>query len=80
MKKTILIAIVAIVAGLLLVSCGNSNKKEAQENTTEQVEASHYQCPMQCEGDKVYEKSGVCPVCEMDLELVSGDNHDHHQH
>ena len=80
MKKTILIAIVAILAGLLLVSCGNRNKKEAQENITEQAEVSHYQCPMQCEGAKVYEKSGVCPVCEMDLEPVSGDKHDHHQH
>lgn len=80
MKKIILIAVVAIVAGLLLVSCGNSNKKEAQENTTEQAEASLYQCPMKCEGDKVYDKFGVCPVCEMDLEPVSEDKHDHHQH
>jgi len=26
-----------------------------------------FYCPMHCEGDKIYEKSGVCPVCGMDL-------------
>src|ERR1035437_3123750 len=26
-----------------------------------------YYCPMHCEGDKTYEKQGVCPVCGMDL-------------
>lgn len=27
-----------------------------------------YYCPMYCEGDKVYHKSGSCPVCGMNLE------------
>jgi Cu2+-exporting ATPase len=26
-----------------------------------------FYCPMQCEGDKTYDKPGVCPVCGMDL-------------
>jgi transcription initiation factor IIE alpha subunit len=26
-----------------------------------------YQCPMRCEGDKVYEHPGTCPVCNMKL-------------
>ena len=26
-----------------------------------------YYCPMHCEGDKVYDKPGDCPVCGMDL-------------
>lgn len=26
-----------------------------------------YYCPMHCEGDKTYDKSGDCPVCGMDL-------------
>ncbi len=29
-----------------------------------------YQCPMKCEGEKVYSKEGSCPVCKMDLELI----------
>lgn len=26
-----------------------------------------FYCPMHCEGDKIYEKAGDCPVCGMDL-------------
>jgi transcription initiation factor IIE alpha subunit len=26
-----------------------------------------YQCPMHCEGKKVYDKPGSCPVCKMKL-------------
>ena len=29
--------------------------------------AGKYYCPMFCEGDKVYDKAGDCPVCGMDL-------------
>ncbi|MFV8326921.1 heavy metal translocating P-type ATPase [Flavobacterium sp. ZS1P14] len=29
-----------------------------------------YYCPMHCEGDKVYDKPGSCPVCGMNLEKV----------
>lgn len=29
--------------------------------------AGKYYCPMHCEGDKVYDKAGDCPVCGMDL-------------
>jgi hypothetical protein len=29
---------------------------------------ANYQCPMECEGEKVYDSPGQCPVCKMDLE------------
>ncbi|MFN8283337.1 MAG: heavy metal translocating P-type ATPase [Chitinophagales bacterium] len=29
-----------------------------------------YYCPMHCEGDKMYDKAGNCPVCGMNLEKV----------
>lgn len=29
-----------------------------------------YYCPMHCEGDKVYDKPGNCPVCGMNLEKL----------
>ncbi|WP_420580773.1 heavy metal translocating P-type ATPase [Reichenbachiella sp.] len=36
-----------------------------------------YYCPMHCEGDKTYSKSGHCPVCGMDLvPEVSKENED----
>ena len=41
---------------LLLASCSSAAQKTV------------YACPMECEGAKVYEKPGQCPVCEMDLE------------
>ena len=38
-----------------------------------------YQCPMKCEGDKVYEEPGNCPVCNMKLvplsEIKDGGHH-----
>lgn len=32
--------------------------------------AGKYYCPMMCEGDKVYDKFGSCPVCGMNLEKI----------
>ncbi len=34
-------------------------------------ETATYQCPMQCEAEKVYHKEGSCPVCNMDLKLIT---------
>nr|WP_321226553.1 heavy metal translocating P-type ATPase [uncultured Psychroserpens sp.] len=45
----------------------------AKENSTTFVDINKgqgtgtYYCPMHCEGDKTYAKSGDCPVCGMDL-------------
>lgn len=49
-----------------MVSCRNNTNEKA--NTIEQVETAMYQCPMKCEGEKMYEEKGTCPVCKMDLE------------
>lgn len=38
------------------------HKKHAAEGEV------NYQCPMECEGEIVYDSPGKCPVCEMDLE------------
>ncbi|WP_068599007.1 copper-transporting P-type ATPase [Vaginella massiliensis] len=32
--------------------------------------AGKYYCPMMCEGDKVYDEMGSCPVCGMNLEKI----------
>lgn len=32
--------------------------------------AGKYYCPMMCEGDKVYDQFGSCPVCGMNLEKI----------
>ncbi len=32
-----------------------------------QQSGNKYQCPMKCEGDKMYYSPGNCPVCNMNL-------------
>jgi Cu+-exporting ATPase len=36
------------------------------------VKGATYYCPMHCEGDKIYDKPGSCPVCGMNLEVLPG--------
>jgi Cu2+-exporting ATPase len=36
--------------------------------------AGKYYCPMMCEGDKVYDQPGSCPVCGMNLEKIPDTN------
>lgn len=38
---------------------------------SKETHGDHYACPMKCEGDKVYDSPGTCPVCKMDLVKVS---------
>ncbi|WP_232829188.1 SCO family protein [Aureibaculum luteum] len=56
---------IIIISFLLLSAC--HNKKE--QATT----LASYECPMHCEGDQTYEEPGSCPVCKMDLVLVTDD-------
>jgi Cu2+-exporting ATPase len=58
------------------------------ENFNDNV-GKHY-CPMFCEGDKIYDEKGDCPVCHMHLEKITEDlvknstthshDHSHHHH
>ncbi|TDQ77414.1 heavy metal translocating P-type ATPase [Sphingobacterium yanglingense] len=45
--------------------------KSPESNTSN---AGKYYCPMHCEGDKVYDKAGTCPVCGMNLEKIPETN------
>lgn len=79
MKSVITAAVLAIA--FFFASCGNTSYEKSNSNTTEQVETAMYQCPMKCEGDKMYAEKGTCPICKMDLELVSKEkDHKHHNH
>ncbi len=44
--------------------CCSNHPKEIQKTPTT---AGKFYCPMDCEGDKVYDKAGDCPVCGMPL-------------
>ncbi len=49
----------------------SSGKSENLHETHNEDESQHssgkYFCPMKCEGDKVYDQPGNCPVCHMKL-------------
>ena len=47
--------------------CDNPLHDDKPSVTIAKNEAGKYYCPMHCEGEKVYDKAGDCPVCGMDL-------------
>lgn len=49
-------------------SCCSTNSHNHKKETVVQTNTQgKYYCPMHCEGEKVYDKAGDCPVCGMDL-------------
>ena len=53
---------------LLLTLVSFSSCKETNEKEEDLIA---YQCPMKCEGEKIYHKEGSCPVCNMDLKPIT---------
>jgi Cu+-exporting ATPase len=47
--------------------CGSKKESDKETAPSAAAAAGEYYCPMHCEGDKVYDKPGDCPVCGMDL-------------
>ncbi|WP_282165096.1 heavy metal translocating P-type ATPase [Cellulophaga baltica] len=45
----------------------NNASAKAKKDKPKGKGTGTYYCPMHCEGDKTYDKSGDCPVCGMDL-------------
>lgn len=50
-------------------SCCSTHEKVGKPKVTAHS-AGKYYCPMMCEGDKLYDKPGSCPVCGMNLEKM----------
>ncbi|WP_333863859.1 heavy metal translocating P-type ATPase [Sphingobacterium sp.] len=49
----------------------NQSKTASQAGKTiDSTSLDKYYCPMHCEGDKLYDSPGNCPVCGMNLEKV----------
>ena len=49
-------------------SCCSMQSHDTKKETVMPANApGKYYCPMHCEGEKVYDKAGDCPVCGMDL-------------
>ena len=80
MKKVILS--IAVLALLVATSCKTETKKDKEPVKTEakkELAMEVYQCPMDCEKGKTYDKQGSCPVCKMDLKKDAED-HSGHNH
>lgn len=86
MKTKVFFILLALAITFGITSCGNSEpKKETKQSVHEHKEdGTHkhvYQCPMNCEKGKTYDKPGKCPVCNGELkekhEHHKGDGHNH---
>ena len=85
MKKTILLLAVIFTGAIMLTSCKETKKEtktdvkveshdnhEGHDHAKEEMASGDvYQCPMDCEKGKTYDKEGSCPVCKMDLKVNS---------
>jgi len=70
MKKVLFTLAFSGALLLSVTSCNNGSKPNEGTTGTPEQQASVYQCPMQCEGEKTYDKPGKCPVCGMELKPV----------
>ena len=89
MKKSVMLLVLIFCISTIAVSCKDSKKETEVERTELGVEKADlamndvYQCPMDCENGKTYDKEGSCPVCKMDLNKVKkkdGGDSDHEGH
>ena len=79
MKKSFFLLAVIFSFAVMFTACKETKKEEVktQNNDTHdhaKVEIDSkdvYQCRMDCEKGKTYDKEGSCPVCKMDLKEKS---------
>ena len=83
MKKSILVVVAIFSIAVMFTSCKDA-KKDADKHEMHKHEAGEtahnaYQCPMDCEKGKTYEKEGNCPVCKMKLRKKVKEETDSHE-
>ncbi|MDG1040606.1 MAG: heavy metal-binding domain-containing protein [Polaribacter sp.] len=81
MKKVIFLVAVICSVTFVFTACKSEKKEEKKEHISvdsdvEKMAENPYQCPMDCEKGKTYEKEGDCPVCKMKLRKKIKDVHD----
>jgi len=86
MKKVILVLALMLSASTVLVSCKGEKKEHSEETEMQENHAANeadmamndiYQCPMDCEKGKTYDKEGNCPVCKMALKKIEKEEDAH---
>ncbi len=76
MKKIFFTLLFIFTISTVFTSCDNKKKETPKTEVADAV----YQCPMDCEKGKTYDKPGSCPVCKMDLKPVKAKTEDHSGH
>jgi hypothetical protein len=84
MKKSILLVAALFSLAVMITSCKETKKEEVKSENhddhdhdkDEMSSNDVYQCPMDCEKGKTYDKEGSCPVCKMDLKKKKEANND----
>ena len=81
MKKSIIVLVAMFSLTIMFTACKEAKKEEVKSENHEGHDHDQdkmtsndvYQCPMDCEKGKTYDKEGSCPVCKMDLKVKSED-------
>ena len=60
-----------LMAILAIFCLSTVNAQTKKDSAAKHQHTTMYQCPMKCEGDKMYDKAGKCPKCNMDLKAVA---------
>lgn len=75
--RSVSLSLVIVLFSVFVFSACAEKKSEKKPEVQEVKEHDHksemvYQCPMDCEEGKTYDKEGSCPVCKMDLKAKEG--------
>ncbi|SOE23769.1 hypothetical protein SAMN06298216_4153 [Spirosomataceae bacterium TFI 002] len=62
---------IVMLLGLVFAMVACNTESEETHSHEEIVAQTEFVCPMECEGDKTYDKPGECPVCKMELQEVA---------
>ncbi len=63
-RSSVISSITIVVLNFAISSCTHSSVDTKSKQREGKV---LYQCPMDCESGKMYDRLGKCPVCEMGL-------------
>ena len=68
MKTKIIITALAFgFFGITNLQAQEKTDQTGHDHAKMEASAATFDCPMKCEGDKVYHEAGECPKCGMDL-------------
>lgn len=67
---SVITTILLVVGSMSIISCGSNGDNNSSVQESHNHDHVEYQCPMDCEEGKTYDKEGNCPVCGMELKEV----------